>query len=208
MSMFRRAGAQTTPAPRFYIKGSYVLDVIFGRSAAQDIDVFYDNSRQRLTATEAQRWLEKHNLPQHAGIDGPVPIDNTDDCSGGGYPEFNIDRWHIRDDGKLYTLEDTEEEAEFGGLFGRSLYKTRVVPLDLASAKQTVLRVLLPPYCPSGEDGIKRIAKAIRKMSDHPELLDDALKQELEANLEALKKGEEPAASTDANGDDDLEIDL
>lgn len=191
--------------PRFYIKGSYVLDVVFGRSAAQDIDFFYDNSRQSLTAAEARSWLEKHNLPQHAPIDGPIPVDTVDDCSGGGFPEFNIDRWHIREDGNLYTLEDTEESEEYGGLFGRSLYKTKVMRLHLASAQSTSLTVLFPPYYPSEADGINRVQKAIRKMSDHPELFNDALKRKLEATLISLKNGE-PPASSDTYNDDDLEI--
>lgn len=208
MPSFRRVDAPTLPPPRFYIKGSYVLDVIFGRSKAQDVDVFYDKSCQRPTASAARNWLQENGFPQHANIDGPIPVDNIDDCSGGGFPEFNIDRWHIRNDGTLYTLEDTDERAEHGGLFGRSPYKTRVVPLDLELARRTPLTVLFPPYRVYGEDGIKRIEKAIRKMSEHPELVNDALRLELEATLNALNKGEEPEVSNDAEADDDFEVEL
>lgn len=208
MPMFRRHDAPPLPPPRFYIKGSYVLDVIFDREAAQDIDFFYDEACQRLSATEARDWLRQRNLPQHANIDGPHPIDDIDDCSGGGYPEFNIDRWHIRDDGNIYTLEDTEEELEYGGLCGRPLHKTRPVRLDLEWAKKTPLKVLFDPYAPAGEDGIKRVEKAIRKMKDHPQLLDEALMQKLVAICDALRRGDDVAASGRSDDDEDFEIEL
>lgn len=167
MSVFRRMGGSKQP-PRFYIKGSYVLDIVFSRKTANDIDVFYDESCERPTKDYVRAWLNSHGLPESAPIDGPIPVQGFDDCSGGGFPEFNIDRWHIRDDGHVYTLTDTSEPNDLLPIGGRPTNKTRVDVLNLDQARVQPLAVLFPPYSPSGDDGVTRIVKALKKNGATP----------------------------------------
>lgn len=198
----------TTP-PQFYIKGSFVLDVIFDRCCAKDIDFFYDSSCQPLTQPVARDWLKKLGFPHNKPLD-LTPVDNIEDASGGGFPEFNIDRWHIRHDGKLYTLEETATPHEDGGLGGRPLNKTKPVELQKSQAKQERLQILPPGhYHPSGDAGLERVKKALRKMSDHRELLNEELRSMLEAMRDTLARGEEINAPADSDdGGDDLEIEF
>src|ERR1700732_505788 len=101
--------AQSGAPSKWYIKGSYVLDVVFaprlGNVAhAADVDVFYLRTGAPPTKTDVQSVLQKAGLPPPPGrgIDGPIVVDALGRLGGGGEPFFNIDLWHIREDGALY----------------------------------------------------------------------------------------------------------
>jgi hypothetical protein len=74
---------------------------------------------------------------------------------GGGDPAFNIDLWHIREDGKLYSLSATGP-----------------VPLDPDGPEAAgPLRLLDPQRLPSA----KHALKAVMKMAFYPPLYDQRL---------------------------------
>lgn len=177
--MFKRVGATPPPPPRFYVKGSYVLDVVFGGSHARDIDVFYERTCERPNRDAVVQWTVDMGLPS-APTPDITPTDTLDDCSGGGFPQFNIDRWHIRQDGQLYTLVETTEESDLLPVGGRSAFKTKVVPLGLDEARKLKLEILVDLGALLGEEGIARIDKVLAKAAKYPQLENKTLRAQLE----------------------------
>ncbi len=185
--MFRRATSLTKPASRFYVKGSYVLDVVFGRNAAADVDVFYDRSCEQPTEQDIKSWLASKQLPLPAAIDRSA-VDSIDDCSGGGFPIFNIDRWHIRMDGELYTLEETSEPSGVLPLFGQTAFKMKPIRLRLEDArKQKLLEIASLDDLQRAPDELKYLRKLLKKLTTHPELDEPGVRSRLEAFAGALE---------------------
>lgn len=164
-----RRSDETRPVARFYIKGSWVLDRVFSTNFAQDVDIFYDNSGRFPTIAEIAAWLTSKGFPTTHPVDAtPVRASTFDDCDGGGFPVLSFERWHFRDDGNLYTLIDTTEPRDGGGLFGNPLFLTRVCPLAIANA-------LVEPVTLVGEiddisidsAGLKHVSKLLQKLGRH-----------------------------------------
>ncbi len=94
----------------WYIKGSYVLDVVFRDRLgpvqhAADLDVFYLKGQGKPTKSDIEPVLQAAGLPPlpPKGIHGPFDVDDLSALDGVGRPVFNIDLWHIREDGSLKT---------------------------------------------------------------------------------------------------------
>lgn len=140
--------------PQFYVKGSYVLDRIFGTNFANDLDIHWLSTGGSPTATSVRAWLDRCALPDHATIH----VDRVTDlfaCDGGGPPVFNIDLWQIEMDGYIYEMDPATHLA------------TRI------NGKPNVKLTFLakPPPPPSVETNTM-LDKALRKMQQHPTLSD------------------------------------
>lgn len=157
----RRAGARRRP--QFYVKGSYVLDRVFGTDYANDVDVFWLDVGQRPTNARISRWMELCGFT-------PKPIQlarvtNLFACDGGGAPIFNFDLWRIEMDGDTYEMDP----------------RTRVAT-KIRAAPATPLR-FLPDHSPfaltPSVETNAVLDKALAKMARHPSLFDSATKAEI-----------------------------
>lgn len=163
----RRIGSSDSAAT-FYVKGSFVLDVIFGTAFAGDMDVFYKGTRP--TRDELEQWIAASNFrPPRKGFD-IVGVERLDDASGAGYPRLNFERWHIRENGRLYTLQDTDVPT--GNLLGPR-YVTTVVALDIATASKTRAQ-FVPGAQPldANLEGLEYARKCGEKINRHSSLYD------------------------------------
>jgi hypothetical protein len=78
--------AQRGAPSQWYIKGSYVLDIVFAArlgnvTHAADVDVFHLRTGAPPTKTDVQNVLQKARLPPPPpgrGIDGPIAVDDLD----------------------------------------------------------------------------------------------------------------------------------
>lgn len=186
--VIKRAGASHSSPACFYVKGSYVLDHVFGTNFANDIDVFYLGSASKPATNEVTSWLMQNGLPPARTVDA-TKVDSLDDCSGGGPTFFNFERWHIRQDGKLYTLEDTREERdEVDALWGPK-YKTRLVELSAEDARaQRAERISTLACLGYTESDLAYVIKVIGKMERHPQLLNETIMSELRDHVAAARK--------------------
>lgn len=108
----KTVSAQSGAPPAWYIKGSYVLDVVFRERLgsvqhAADADVFYLRTAARPGKADVEAVLDLHGLPPlpNGKLDGPLPVDNLTSLDAGGTPTFNIDLWHIRETGALLVAD-------------------------------------------------------------------------------------------------------
>ena len=109
----KTVSAQAGQPSQWYIKGSYVLDVVYAdrlgdvRHAA-DADVYYLQTTARPTKFDVEAALAANNLPPLpvGGLDGPYRVDDLAALDGGGEPKFNIDLWHLRENGALLVRDD------------------------------------------------------------------------------------------------------
>lgn len=162
------------PMTCFYVKGSYVLDLVFARNCAHDIDVFHLRGHQP-TRDEILRWIQEHKLPPAPnGIVEPTPVDDVDACDGGGHPVFNVDRWHIRDDGNLYTLRETSEPRDaLDVIWGAPIHRTLPVLLRPDDARAIKIEIIRPlSELPNEPESVILLKKALRKVREHSELHD------------------------------------
>jgi hypothetical protein len=184
----KRVNASNLSPASFYVKGSYVLDCVFGTNFANDIDVFYLGSASKPATNEVTSWLEQNGLPPAKTVDA-TKVDRLDDCSGGGPTFFTFERWHIRQDGKLYTLEDTgEKRDEVDALWGPK-YKTLLVELSLEDARSQRVEWIPTLAClGQTESDIAYVIKVISKMERHSQLLNKAIVSELRDHVAAARK--------------------
>ncbi len=157
----RRAGAPRRP--RFYVKGSYVLDVLFGTNYANDIDICWLDSGGQPTNARVAAWMRLCRLPWK-----PIQLVRVRDffaCDGGGAPVFNIDLWRIEMDGCAYDMNPATHGA-----------------IKMPAPPQTRLGFLPspPPFAltPSAQTNAM-LDKARAKMARHPSLFDQTTETEI-----------------------------
>jgi hypothetical protein len=170
----------STGLPPFFVKGSYVLDVVFARTKARDIDIYFSRSHRQPSSAEVLAWAQQHSFPTPRTVDF-TPSDDIDDCSGGGPSVFNVDLWHLREDGALYVLEETSQpRQDLAGLWGLPAVHWRRAPLSRRQARATRMHALQSlTTIARDREGLDYVSKALRKMRDHPELWEDELEKQL-----------------------------
>jgi len=142
------------PEPQWYICGSYVLDILFGKQEAKDIDVCWLSSCKQPLNKEIFDWLDEHGFHRAKCDPDPVRVKRFDTPEAGGFPTLNIDYWRLEMDGKIYDI--------YGG--------KRV---ELSKENIEPMRIINSPV-PSD------IAeKAIEKMKLFPELLNEQIIDQL-----------------------------
>lgn len=116
---FRRSGKTPTPA-NWYVKGSYVLDLVFSTSHAKDVDVFFTGDRP--AKGDILTWLQGLGLPdppfveREQFMDGETriqkdpcfdihPVNSLARPDGGGEMVFNVDCWHIPMSGQIHIFD-------------------------------------------------------------------------------------------------------
>lgn len=159
--------------PQWFIKGSYVLDLIFDRQCAGDIDVFYNRDMSTPAPLEIKAWLSKQGWWQ------ATPDISAGDFAargGGAQDRFNIDLLHINMDGQLGIMRNATSEA---------------ISLEDAATLLTEqrLQLLADQGLPEPDDGSEPgstrgyLEKVLRKMTCHPELANEAIRTEVEHRL-------------------------
>lgn len=158
---FRRAGVGRQP--RYYIKGSYVLDVLFGTTHANDIDICWLDTGGQPTNARVADWMRLCGL-----LAKPIQLVRVTDlfaCDGGGAPIFNIDLWRIEMDGCVYEMDPATHMAT-----------------KIPAAPKARLGFLPnpPPFAltPSAETNAM-LDKALAKMARHPSLFEQATETEI-----------------------------
>jgi len=155
-----RIGANRYPA--WYVKGSYLLDVLFHVNFATEIDIFWLSALGEPTEEEVRRWLKAHNFHAVQSIDR-TRVKDFLSSDGGGEPQFNIDFWQIHMDGNLYVGEP------HNALF-RVLSATAIIPLQAVGGHS------IDPIVAE---------KALRKMRNYPALHNPELENRLKVRTRA-----------------------
>lgn len=204
--MFRPAdgrGWNRDEAPSWFIKGSYVLDVLYGRKVAGDIDVFYDRRHRRPTREEVVAWLQGHGwwVPNLVEIVG-VSAEDFSTRDGGGEKRFNTDNVSISMDGTFQIIEAS----------GNPRTASRETVLEYLNCGLSLLDgwdlpLPDPPGSP-GAGGTEYLEKIKKKLTAHGELENVKLLRAVEARLTEdyeYQPEEGPPISTDLDsqaGDD------
>lgn len=156
-----------------YVKGSYVLDVVFGRDCARDIDVFHPRDGLPPTDAAIRKWQATNKFPGQKKPISKTPVDELEKCNGGGSPFLNVDQWHLCDGGKLWTLEYTRKRVkDLESLWnGGATRATRRVRLELAKARKAqMIEVLDLDTVTQDQQGQEYLGKALDKMRLYPAL--------------------------------------
>ncbi|HSC86356.1 MAG TPA: hypothetical protein VLC09_03770 [Polyangiaceae bacterium] len=165
----RRPGLDLDQPSPWFIKGSYVLMVLFDRGTASDVDVFYLRGG-RLDQAEVEALLREQGWPTR-GID-PTPVnqEDFDQRAGGGETRFNIDLWHIGQDGQFYRRDE---------------HSNTLIPLNHGEAIGEQLRLLDGQHVPSAytEEDRLYLEKVLRKMDEHPSLNSPTIRETVEYEL-------------------------
>ncbi len=196
---FRRAEGDwpRDNAPQWFIKGSYVLDVIFDRRCAGDVDVFYNREMSAPTPLDIEAWLEERGWWQ---ANPDISAGDFAERGGGAQDRFNIDLLHINMDGRLGIMQSGTSE-----------------PISLDDAAKLLaeerLQLLVGQGLPEPDDGSEPgstrdyLEKVLRKMTVHPELANEAIRTDAEHRLSDEYTYEpEPGVGEDLKGieDDDF----
>lgn len=187
---FRRTESlEAKPPAKWYIKGSFVLDYVFNRSCARDIDVFFDRSCEKPSKEEISLLLDKIQIKTKKPFD-IHGVDDFDACDGGSPPVVNIERWHIRNDGCLYTIKETniprtECSGKIPGIQGVPLYETKIEKITKDWAASQKLELL---SCSSLPYEASYLSKLLEKMKNHPELNSDDVRTQVQEILEDDEK--------------------
>lgn len=176
MSLEGANGSTLQEPPRWFIRGAYVLDVIFGRQSARDVDVFFDRTKEAPKSEDIEAFLELRGwwIPrQGVTLTGIAPGDFE---TRGNWEDkrFNVDQFYI----------------DMTGLVGVILDGHGPQPLPLDEAKERIvtahLQLLpgkrLPEPNPPGEDqhGNLVLSRILIQLGAHPELDNPAIRQQVE----------------------------
>ncbi|AGP39483.1 hypothetical protein [Sorangium cellulosum] len=149
--------------PQFYVKGSYVLDRIFGTDHANDIDICWLDVRGKPEDQRVREWCDLCGFPRKTVQ--PIKIADFFACDGGGSPIFNIDLWRLEMDGCAYEMDPSTHAAK------------RITNLPQSSLE------LLPnpgPFALSPSPELNAVlSKALMKMQRHPSLYNQSTEQEI-----------------------------
>jgi hypothetical protein len=161
---------RTNPSrrPQFYVKGSFVLDRLFGTNHANDIDIFWLDSGGQPTTHGIREWMQRCGFN-----DKPIQLAKVTDlfaCDGGGDPIFNIDMWRIEMDGCTYEMDPTTKAMT-----------------KLGPKPSTTLAFIsnLPPFALMACAATNTVLdKALAKMNRHSSLFDTTVERQI-LNLRA-----------------------
>lgn len=181
----QRPNATSSPGATWYVKGSYVLDVLFETAFAMDVDVFYDSARGQPSRDQIRSWMRAANLPQTKAEPDIVATYDMDACNGGGEPVLNIDQWHVRMDGVIYTLEATTIETDELERTMNRLPPTKMRPVPLERHFATGMQIEVLPWVSEDDLDAERIVKTLAKMVRHPSLRNASLERVLERLLDS-----------------------
>lgn len=171
-----RAGGKPlrTGPTRWFIKGSYVLDIIFDQQCAQDVDVFYNNQGQPPTKAHIKTFLQGKSWWIPSSIDIiPIKPSDFETRDGGGNKRLNVDTLHINDDGNL----------------GIACMNSSSVPITQADAKtklKTEKLRWLHPCLATSDPGY--LEKTLRKMTCYSDLHSVELKAEIDDKLTKMRR--------------------
>ncbi len=142
--------------PVWYIKGSYVLDILYKVKKARDIDVFWLSSHGKPEQNDIKNWLKAHNFHHDLSIQFSY-VDDFIKSNGGGPPKINLDYLQLHMDGKVYLANP--DEKIFRRISAKEKIKIKIIDKDNISPEKA--------------------RKIINKMEQYPEIYDEAVKIEL-----------------------------
>lgn len=154
MAMAVQRIGDNRPEPRWYICGSYVLDILFGKKKAKDIDVCWLSSCKQPVEQDIIDWIDEHGFHRTKYNPQFVMVKQLNTPEAGGNPTLNIDYWRLEMDGKIYDIS----EGKKVGISKESVKPMQIinhpVPSEIAE-------------------------KALRKMELFPELMNEQIKDQL-----------------------------
>lgn len=139
------------------IIGRYVLDILFAKRHARDIDVAYVKTGRRPMMQEILAWVSAKSFHTTRNNPDLHPVTDLFRPEVGGLPCFNIDYWQLHRDGRVY--QSNPDKAEY-------------TKLTIESA--VPLRIVHP------ENLTKECARrGLERMINYPELHEDKTKTDL-----------------------------